>query len=738
MRHSLRLLAGLSLAGSATAAAPLRAQQPVAPDTLAPYRNPRLPTDARVHDLMRRMSLQDKFWQLFMIPGSRDDPADDYSHGVFGLQISEAPAGDSVPLADAAREQAERIDAIQRYFVDSTRLGIPIIPFDEAVHGLVRDGATVFPQAIALAATWDTTLMTDVATAIAQETRSRGIRQVLSPVVNIASDVRWGRVEETYGEDPYLTSVMARNFIEPFERAGVVTTPKHFVANVGAGGRDSYPIDWDARVLGEYFFPPFKAAVTQAHALSVMSAYNSVDGVPATQNRALLTDKLKRDWGFRGFVISDAAATGGATVLQHTEASTATATRDAFNAGLDVVFQSSYAQYRPYLAAFERGLVPRAVMDSSVARVLRVKFQLGLFDHPFVDPDSAAAINGSPSHVALARQAAREAIVLLKNDRDVLPLSDDVGSVAVLGADASEARLGGYSGPGVGACPSSTRFARAWVRRGYGYAPGPGRTSVDHIVVPGDRLSTIDGGRTVPGLLGEYWDNNRFDGAAEHHADRSRRGLRMDAELAGPRHTVRLVLGALDGVDHGAGRPASIGWASRATTATGSTSTARCSSTTGRSGRTGRAWPTSHLAPGQHARRAPRVLREHRQRAGEAGVGCRRCPTTGGRRSTAPWPLPAGATSPWSWPASRRANSATAPCSGFPGIRKRSSTPWPQPARPWSSCSSAAARSRCRDGSTTWMRCSTPGIRESRAGRPWPTCCSATPIPPAGCPSPSP
>ena len=513
MRSSLRLFSVLLLAGVPIAAAPLGAQQSAPTGSLLPYRNPRLPVEARVHDLMGRMSLRDKFWQLFMIPGSRDNPADDYSHGVFGLQISGAPPGDSVPLTLAARAQAERINAIQHYFVDSTRLGIPIIPFDEAVHGLVREGATVFPQAIALAATWDTTLMTDVATAIAQETRSRGIRQVLSPVVNIASDVRWGRVEETYGEDPYLSSVMARNFVGPFERAGVVTTPKHFVANVGAGGRDSYPIDWDARVLGEYFFPPFKAAVTQAHARSVMSAYNSVDGVPATQNRWLLTDKLKRDWGFQGFVISDAAATGGPTVLQHTEASTATATRDAFAAGLDVVFQSSYPQYRPYLAAFERGLVPEAVMDSSVARVLRVKFQLGLFDQPFVDPDRAAAANGSAAHIALARRAAREAIVLLKNDRQLLPLSDSVGSVAVIGADAREARLGGYSGPGrrrVSILDAlRDRLGAARVR----YAAGPGRASVDHVPVPGERLSTTDSGRTVAGLRGEYWDNHRFEGA---------------------------------------------------------------------------------------------------------------------------------------------------------------------------------------------------------------------------------
>ena len=488
-------------------------QKPAAPAGRPLYRDAQAPVDARVRDLMHRMTLEEKFWQLFMLPGSRDNPADDYSHGVFGLQVSEAPAGDTVPVPDAAREQARRIDAIQHYFVDSTRLGIPIIPFDEAVHGLVRDGATVFPQAIALAATWDTTLMNDVASAIAEETRSRGIRQVLAPVINIASDVRWGRVEESYGEDPYLTSAMARNFIGPFERAGVVTTPKHFVANVGEGGRDSYPIDWDARVLAEYFFPPFKAAVTQAHAQSVMSAYNSVRGIPATQNRALLTDKLKRDWGFAGFVISDAAATGGPTVLQHTEPDTPTAARDAFNAGLDVVFQSSYAQYRPYLAAFQRGMISPAVMDSSVARVLRAKFRLGLFDQPFVDPDRAAAVNGDSDHLALARRAAREAMVLLKNRHGVLPLSPRVGSVAVIGADATEARLGGYSGPGrrrisiVDALRD--RLGASRVR----FASGPGRTAVDHVVVPASQLSAVADGVRHPGLHGEYWNNNRLDGA---------------------------------------------------------------------------------------------------------------------------------------------------------------------------------------------------------------------------------
>jgi beta-glucosidase len=478
-----------------------------------PYRDARLPVDTRVHDLLGRMTIEEKFWQTFMIPGDLDDSTHDYSHGAFGLQISVAPRGQTVAPTAAARAHAERINAIQRFFVEHTRLGIPIIPFEEALHGLGRDGAMVFPQSIALAATWDTALVGRVAAAVARETRSRGIRQALSPVINIANDVRWGRVEETYGEDPYLSSQMAMAFVGAMEHAGVVATPKHFIANVGDGGRDSYPIDFSARLLDEIFFPPFKAAITQAHAHSVMSAYNSVDGLPATQNRALLTDKLRREWGFTGFVISDAAATGGATVLHHTEQSTATATKDALDAGLDVIFQSSYEQHRPYLDAYRRGLIAPAVIDSAVAHVLRAKFELGLFEHPYVDADSAAYWNGNAAHRALALDAARKSIALLRNERGVLPLSKSLKSIAVIGADASEARLGGYSGPGIHKISILDGLrdklgANTTVR----FVAGPGRVSSDYVVVPSENLHARTGGEPAPGLRGEYFDNNRLDG----------------------------------------------------------------------------------------------------------------------------------------------------------------------------------------------------------------------------------
>ena len=244
---------------------------------VAPYRDPSRSVDERVRDLLGRMTPEEKFWQLYMSPGDLDDTAHDYRHGAFGLQIGMS----ATPLAagtNPARAHAERVEAIQRYFVEKTRLGIPILPFEEAVHGLVRDGSTVFPAAIGLAASWDTTLMATVTSAIAEETRARGIRDVLSPVINIASDVRWGRVEETYGEDPFLTSAMGRAFVRAFESRGIITTPKHFIANVGDGGRDSYPIDIDARLLEELYFPPFRSLIGDTHARSVMTAYNSVDG----------------------------------------------------------------------------------------------------------------------------------------------------------------------------------------------------------------------------------------------------------------------------------------------------------------------------------------------------------------------------------------------------------------------------------------------------------------------------
>ena len=274
------------------------------------YKDKSQPIEKRVQDLLSKMTPEEKFWQLFMIPGDLDNAKpDQYKNGLFGFQVSAAAKGDAggqmmnYGTDENAEKLALKINAIQKYFVEKTRLGIPIIPFDEALHGLVREGATVFPQAIALAATWDTALMNKVANEIAGEAKRRGIRQILSPVVNIASDVRWGRTEETYGEDPFLTSAMGVAFVSAFEKKGIITTPKHFIANVGDGGRDSYPVHLNERLLEENYFAPFRACFEKGGSRSVMTAYNSLDGVACSANGWLLQEKLKRQWGFDGFVI---------------------------------------------------------------------------------------------------------------------------------------------------------------------------------------------------------------------------------------------------------------------------------------------------------------------------------------------------------------------------------------------------------------------------------------------------
>lgn len=427
---------------------PAQAQKPL-------YKDPKQPIEVRVQDLLKRMTPEEKFWQCFMIPGDLDNvPKDQYRHGIFGLQVSAGNQGGGAAgqmLKYNAGEDAERlvkkINAIQKYFIEESRLGIPIIPFDEALHGLMREGATAFPQAIGLAASFNPDLMKDVSSAIAKESRLRGIRQILTPVVNLASDVRWGRTEETYGEDPFLTSVMGVNFVSSFENQGIITTPKHFLANVGEGGRDSYPIHWSKRYLEETHLIPFQKAFTAGKSRSVMTSYNLLDGRPSTANHWLLTEKLKKEWNFKGFVISDASAVGGANVLHFTAKNYDDASAQAINAGLDVIFQTEYKHYTLFIPPFLDGRISKERIDDAVTRVLRAKFELGLFENPYVSDKDIRELK-KISHKPLAEKSAVESFVLLQNNNKTLPIASTAKKIAVIGTDAADARLGGYSGPG--------------------------------------------------------------------------------------------------------------------------------------------------------------------------------------------------------------------------------------------------------------------------------------------------
>ncbi|PWE01136.1 beta-glucosidase [Marinilabilia rubra] len=483
-----------------------------------PYQNANLKVNDRVEDLLSRMTLKEKFWQMFMIPGDLSDGKERYQEGIFGFQVAAKgrqaeAAGQMLDYGSSgtAGQVAGKINEIQRFFIEESRLGIPIIPFDEALHGLVRDGATAYPQAIALAATWDTTLVGEVARAIAVETRTRGIRQILSPVLNIARDVRWGRTEETYGEDPYLTTFMAKSFIGKLENNGIIATPKHFVANVGAGGRDSYPIHFNERILEEIYFPAFKEVFLETGVRSVMTAYNSLDGTPCTSNEWLLREKLKGEWGFDGFVISDAGATGGANVLHFTAADYAEATEDAIEGGLDVIFQTSYDHYPLFWEAYQKGMIDTSAVNDAVRRVLKAKFELGLFEDPYVDPQKAAKWNNHKSHRSLSRRAAVESMVLLQNYNDILPLKNN-NNIALIGYDADAGRLGGYSGPGNDIVTFYDGLKRRFGKNSVSLAKGVPLMSSDFVSVSSEFLSSEKNGQTVQGLNAEYFDNINFEG----------------------------------------------------------------------------------------------------------------------------------------------------------------------------------------------------------------------------------
>lgn len=481
---------------------------------LLPYKNSSLPTQVRVNDLISRMTLEEKFWQMFLIPGDLNIGKENLKNGIFGLQVSTVGNDQNVNQqllnynSDKSMNsilQLRKINEIQRFFIEETRLGIPVIIIDEALHGLIRVGCTSFPQSIGMAASWNPNLMYQVADAMADECSMRGVRDILSPVINLASDVRWGRTEETYGECPFLTSAMAVAFVYPFEQKGIITTPKHFLANVGEGGRDSYPIFWSEWYLRQTHLLPFEACFKIGGSQSVMSSYNSINGEACSSNSWLLRDILKKDFGFKGFVLSDAGAVGGANVLHFTAQDYAQSTAQAINGGLDVIFQTSYEHYPLFKEAFDKGMIDPKAMDEAVARVLTVKFDLALFDNPYIEVPQVDTITNCRKHRDLCEQMAEESFVLLKNEHQILPLKN-IKSIALIGFDADTARLGGYSGPGaqkISILQGITERFPKTVK--INFAKG-----VEHIEAPQYQLITQE--YFPHGLKAEYYASANFEG----------------------------------------------------------------------------------------------------------------------------------------------------------------------------------------------------------------------------------
>src|SRR5215471_8782863 len=436
----------------------------------AKYLDAKVPVDKRVADLLARMTPEEKIAQLsgYWFPKSGvlvDDqlrPAlgNDKARALFahGLgEISRPSENEDRKKNLGARQEAELTNALQKYVIEQTRLGIPLLNHEEGLHGMQGVGATSYPQPIALAASFDPALVEEIMGAVAQETRARGAHHTLAPVVDVMRDPRWGRAEETYGEDPYLVSRMGVAAVRGLQGRApvggkidanhVMATLKHFaVHGQPEAGMNVGPNNYSERIIREIFFPPFRAAIKEAGARAIMPAYVEIDGVPATANKLFLQDILRKEWGFDGLVVSDYFAIEQLNSLHHVVDSDTAAAQLALESGVDLELPDP--KLYPQLAGLVKSkAIPMALIDKSVGRVLKAKFELGLFEQPYVDVEQADKIAGSTEHAALARKAAERSIVLLKNAGGLLPLDRaKVKSIAVIGPNAEPCRLGGYSG----------------------------------------------------------------------------------------------------------------------------------------------------------------------------------------------------------------------------------------------------------------------------------------------------
>jgi beta-glucosidase len=438
-------------------------------DSRLAYRDPRLPVDRRVADLLSRMTLEEKVAQLTCLWGGRPEagPPGDFKTDRGEFSPAKAAEVMKYGIGQIARQREQKdpregakfANAVQKWLLENTRLGIPAILHDEILHGHMAKGSTSFPQPIALATTWDPEFISKVFTAGALETRARGSHQVLGPNLDLARDARWGRTEETYGEDPYLTSRMAVSIVKALQGPGpgidgnhVIATAKHFTAHgQPESGTNIGPVNFSERALREYFLPSFKAAVTEAGIMSVMPSYNEIDGVPSHANKWLLQKLLREEWGFQGHVVSDYYAIPQMVELHHSASDKATTAKLAIEAGVDTELPDPDA-YPTLLQLVKEGRVSEATVNQAVARNLRAKFLLGLFENPYVDVERAVRVTNSSEHRALAAEAARRSITLLKNENNLLPLNlSALKSIAVIGPNAAQVHLGGYSdAPGRG------------------------------------------------------------------------------------------------------------------------------------------------------------------------------------------------------------------------------------------------------------------------------------------------
>lgn len=438
-------------------------------ETAPAYKNPSLPSARRVRDLLSRMTLEEKAAQMLCIWQKKPETLVD-AEGNFDEQKAKAAFKDRRGLgqvgrpSDAgkgknAREMAVLTNAIQKFFLENSRLGIPVMFHEECLHGHAAVDGTSFPQPIALGATFNPVLVEQLFSVTALEARLRGAHHALTPVIDVAREPRWGRVEETYGEDPYLVSRLGIAAVRGFQgdatfrdKRHVIATLKHFVGHgQPESGMNCAPANVSMRVLRETFLYTFREALREAGAISIMASYNEIDGIPSHANKWLLRDVLRKEWGFKGFVVSDYFAiwelgyrpdTHGHFVAKDSKEACALAVK----AGVNIELPDPDC-YLHLVELVRKGVLKESELEELVAPMLFWKFEMGLFDDPFVDPDEAERAVGCDDHRKLALTAAHEAITLLKNEHGLAPLNlKKIKSIAVIGPNAHRTLLGGYSG----------------------------------------------------------------------------------------------------------------------------------------------------------------------------------------------------------------------------------------------------------------------------------------------------
>lgn len=422
------------------------------------YRDSAAPVEERVNDLLRRMTLQERVGQLDLYAGAKAlvDKRKDSTHA----------ASDAVFLPDQAEKlwgslgvgaihdlypTPQQANAIQQWVIVHNRLGIPTLFIEEGLHGF--DTGTVFPSPINLSATWDRDIAAATGAAIAAEARATGVDMILAPVLDLARDPRWGRIEEDFGEDPYLTGQLGLAYVRGAQGESldtdhtVVSEPKHFAAHGSPeGGTNTSPVHIGERELRSLMLKSFEPAVREGAALGIMAAYHEIDGIAVTADPFLLKKILREEWGFHGFVLSDLGAIRRLYDVHHVAATPEAAACLAIRSGVDMQFYDfEHDVFQNALVdCVRQGSLSETDLDRAVKSILRVKFALGLFDHPMTNSELNARVHRSQQHLRLSLESARESMTLLKNEHGLLPLPKSIRRIAVIGPNADTARYGDY------------------------------------------------------------------------------------------------------------------------------------------------------------------------------------------------------------------------------------------------------------------------------------------------------